>query len=387
MIPKRSRSHTVRPLASLLAAVALLWPGEIAAQSPEGDEAAPSAAGDEADASEGEAAESDAVDGSTGEEPATDAPSADEPPAEEPPDEPLDLSLDLPVFGHTTFSMTSTTTARFRGQNDNDNRFDDDFFSLQQRFDLVLQGDELRLEVRLDAWLPFAVSSAAIRYAGEPVTRAPWFGSQNVGAIDGIYPGGSVCPPGADALCYLAWDVRPERMVLRWEHESWSIEVGDAQLVLGRGIALSFRKVDLLAVDNALRGGHLRFDDGHFRFRLHAGMANPQNQDPITLAVIRDPEDFVVAGGIGATIGPDDMISTGAHALRVWFQDDISGALSFRSRTADVIGYFAEVPALLDGQLALYAEANAMRRTWVPPTVGEEASAEEHSYGLSLIHI
>lgn len=367
----------MRPLASLLAAVALLWPASIAAAQDASDETTD-------DAVSGDAASADDVapDESAVEE---DVPSSEAPPEDAPPEEePLDLSFDLPVFGHTTFSMTSTTTARFRGQNDNDNRFDDDFFSLQQRFDLVLQGDELRLEVRLDAWLPFAVSDAAIRYAGEPARRAAWFGSQSVGAIDGAYPGGSVCPPGAEALCYLAWDVRPERMVLRWEHESWSIEVGDAQLVMGRGIALSFRKVDLLAVDNALRGGHVRFDDGHFRFRLHAGMANPQNQDPITLAVIRDPEDFVVAGGVGATLGPDDMINTGAHALRVWFQDDSGGALSFRNRTADVIGYFVEVPALLDGQLALYAEANAMRRTWVPPMLGETPSAEEHSYGRAV---
>ena len=58
-----------------------------------------------------------------------------------------DLSLDLPVFGRTTLSMTSTTTARYRGQNYDNNPFDDDFASIQQRFDFALQGDELRLEL------------------------------------------------------------------------------------------------------------------------------------------------------------------------------------------------------------------------------------------------
>jgi hypothetical protein len=362
----------MRPLASLLAAVALLWVVPLPA----------AAQGEEAPASE-EAAPEEAAPEAAPEEPVTEEPV---PEVEEPPPaEPLDLSFDLPLFGHTTFSMTSTTTARFRGQNDNGNPYDDDFFSLQQRFDLVLQGDELRLEVRVDGWLPFAVSDATIfPYPTSPPVRRPaWFGAQNEGAIDSPYGTGSVCPPGSEAICYLGWDVRPERMVLRWEHESWSIEIGDAQLVFGRGIALSFRKVDLLAVDNALRGGHVRFDDGHFRFRLHAGIVNPQNQDPITLAVFQDPEDFVVGGGVGATFGPDDMINTGAHALRMWFQDE-PGDFNFSSRTADVLGYFVEVPGLLDGQLALYAEANAMRRTWVPPGVGAVEGIENHSYGRAV---
>jgi hypothetical protein len=314
------------------------------------------------------------------EAPADEAP-ADAPPEETPPDEPLDLSFDLPVFGRTTFSMTSTSTLRFRGQNDNGNVFDDDFFSLSQRFDLALQGDELRLEVRIDAWLPFAVSAASAVVGVTPTVRPAWFGSQAVGGIDSPYAMGSACPPGRDSLCYLAWDVRPERLALRWQHESWTIELGDAQLVLGRGIALSFRKVDLLAVDNALRGGHVVYDDGHLRFRLHGGVANPQNQDPISLAVLPDPEDFVLAGGLGATFGPNDEINVGGHAVRTWFEDE-PNAFSVRSRTIDVLGWFVEAPALLDGQLALYAEANAMRRSFVGTS--EAGEAEQNLWGRAV---
>ena len=282
-----------------------------------------------------------------------------------------DLSLDLPVFGHSTFSMTSTTTLRYRGQNYNTlpaNPFDDDFASIQQRFDLALQGDELRLEVRLDTFIPFAFDETVV-FNGRSLTRPAWFGSA------------AGCPEVSSSLCYLAWDVRPERMVLRWDHESWSVELGDAQLVIGRGAALSFRKVDLLAVDTALRGAHVRYDDGHFRARIHAGVANPQNQDSITLGVFQDPLDIFAAGSIGATFGPDDAFVVSGHAVRAWFENaDPSMGSMPTGRAVDVLGWTMEAPALADGHLALYAEANGMRRSETPDLGGNEV----YRYGRSV---
>jgi hypothetical protein len=290
-----------------------------------------------------------------------------------------DYSFDLPVFGRTTFSMTSTTTARYRGNNYDTNLFDDDFGSLQQRFDLALQGDELRLEVRLDTFLPFGFErSITLPGSGMATPLSSWFGPQ---AENG-------CIEGREASCYLSWDVRPERIVLRWDHESWSVELGDTQLVLGRGVALSFRKVDLLGVDNALRGAHVRFDDGHFRFRLHTGLANPQNQDPITLRIFQDPADLVAAATIGATFGPSDMFQLSGHAVRVWFEEEgrdffmQTSELTY-DRSVDVLGWTLEAPALADGHLALYAEANGLRRT-IQRSTGMGLGPEEHEFGRGL---
>ncbi len=285
-----------------------------------------------------------------------------------------DLSVDLPVFGHTTFSMTSTSTARFRGNNYDNNPYNDDFWSVRQRFDLALQGDELRLEMRLDGFLPFGFGESGMTLPNGPTSmpvaydQPGWVASQAVGAIGTST--GSACPPGRASLCPLAWDVRPERLTLRWEHESWLVELGDAQIVFGRGVALSFRKVDLLGVDNALRGGHVRFDDGHFRARIHAGLANPQNQDPITLTILRDPADIFAAASVGTTFGPADMLTASAHAVRVWF-DPYGGSRS--NQTVDVAGWTLEAPALADGNLALYVEANGMRRQY---SVGGEQHVE-----------
>jgi len=246
-----------------------------------------------------------------------------------------DLSFELPLFGDTTFSLTNTTLYRFRGDNYDYNAFDDDFHSLYERLDLALQGEELRLEVRIDAFVPTTVIEEAID--------------------------GPRCPDGREASCYLDWDLRPERLTLRWQPGSWTIEAGDSQIVFGRGLALSFRKVDLLGVDNALRGGHVRYQGADVSFGLHGGVANPQNQDPIDLSIIREREDVVVGATFGVRLPADVPVTVGAHALRVMFQDD--EVATHTGRAVDVAGWTFEAPALADGQLALYFEANGMRRT------------------------
>jgi hypothetical protein len=249
-----------------------------------------------------------------------------------------DLGFEVPSLGPTTFQMTSTSILRFRGDNydPNLNAFDDDFFSFYQRFDASLQTSTLRAELRLDTFVPF------VDYA--------------LGTGD--------CPSDIedDPRCYLDWDVRPERFVLRWQPTyQWTVEGGDTQQVFGRGVALSFRKVDLLGVDNAWRGAHVRYQGDVLRFRAHGGVANPQNQDPIDLRIVEDPDDIAVGGSVGARIPGSAGLTVNAQALRVWFEnDDLAVATD---RAVDVWGLTAEAPALAQGRLALYAEGNVMRRT------------------------
>ena len=248
-----------------------------------------------------------------------------------------DLSFELPLFGRTTFSMTSTSVLRYRGDNYDANLFDDDFGSLYERLDLALQSDHVRVEARVDAFIPHTVFEIS-RCASQPL------GEDNPN-------------------CYLEWDLRPERLALRWEPTSeWILEAGDSQIVFGRGLALSFRKVDLLGVDNALRGGHVRFNGSNIRFGLHGGVANPQNQDPIDLRIIREPDDVVAGGTFGVTIPGALPITIGGHALRVWFMDTEDRPET--NRAVDIAGWTLEAPALADGKLAVYLEANGMRRTF-----------------------
>jgi len=250
------------------------------------------------------------------------------------------LSFDTPGLGQTTFQLTSTSLLRYRGDNydPTNNELDDDFFSLYQRLDLSLQTDTLRLESRIDAFVPF------VDYA--------------LGVSD--------CPNeiAAESVCYLDWDLRPERLTLRWEpSREWVLELGDSQTVLGRGVALSFRKVDLLGVDNALRGGHVRYMGPDIQASLHGGLANPQDQDPIDLRIVDIPDDVVVGGSVGARFDGSAGARASVQGVSVWFEDtDLSLLTEGR---VDVFGGTFEVPALFGGRLALYAEANIMRRNFV----------------------
>ncbi|MBZ0122160.1 MAG: hypothetical protein K8H88_34520 [Sandaracinaceae bacterium] len=245
----------------------------------------------------------------------------------------LNLDFEAPVFGHTSFSATSTSILRYRGNNYDANLYDDDFFSLYERLDMALQSEQVRFETRTDVFVPFTIFDAPR------------------------------CPLGAaDPRCYLTWDVRPERFTLRWEPPEWTIEAGDSQIVFGRGMALSFRKVDLLGVDTALRGGHVRWQGTNVRFGLHGGIANPQNQDPIDLRIIREQDDIVGGGNFGFTIPGSTPVSVGVHALHVQFQDDASS--TYTGRAVDVAGSSLEMPSLAGGALALYVEANGMRRSF-----------------------
>ena len=244
-----------------------------------------------------------------------------------------DLSFELPLVGRTTFSLTNTTIARFRGDNYDLNPYDDDFFSLYERIDIAFQADSLRAEARIDAFAPHTV------FVDSPCT------------IDG------------DGRCYLTWDVRPERLALRWEPDDWTLEAGDSQIVFGRGMALSFRKVDLLGIDTALRGGHVRLRTENVQVGVHAGVANPQNQDPLDLSIIEERNDIVAGMNLRVTAPGQLPVHVGGHALRVIFEDDprLSGP---QGRAVDVAGWSLEMPSLADGQLALYAEANGMRRSY-----------------------
>ncbi len=270
------------------------------------------------------------------------APVADEPPPEEPADEEEGgaLSFTLPLVGETTFAMTSTSSVRFRGQNYNgapasDRHYDDDFLALQQRFDLALNAESVRLEARLDGFQPLFFQ-------------------------DGVSLSQSCGEEDAD-LCYLTNNYRLERIALRWNHDAWSVVAGDDYAVLGRGIALSFRKFDLLGVDNALRGGRVTWDGERGYARVVGGVANPQNLDPTNLAFIEEPTDVVIGAEAGFRLGEFNDVELGVHATRVWFDDD-AGAVS-RDRSVDVAGWHMAAPALVDGQLALYAEIDALRRS------------------------
>jgi hypothetical protein len=257
-----------------------------------------------------------------------------------------DEPLDLPVLGETTFSLTNTSILQYRGDNFNANRFDDDFLALTERLELAAQGEEVRVSLRLDGFAPLLEST---------------------------------CPEGPEeVLCFLDWDVRPERFTIQWQHDDLTLEVGDSYAVLGRGLALSLRKVDILGVDTAVRGAHVQYDTGRYFLRALSGLSNPQNLDPITLEIVDDPTDVMVGAEAGVRLGEYEDVELGLHTMRIWFERD--GARE-RDVTADLLGWHFAVPSMLDGHLALYGEVNALRRNVESDLLGNSRQWGRAVYG------
>src|SRR5688572_23301308 len=72
------------------------------------------------------------------------------------------MTLRLPVMGESVFQVTSSTFAEWRGRdNVAANEYRDNFFALQQRLDLALQGEEIRATLRLDGFLPADLTECA----------------------------------------------------------------------------------------------------------------------------------------------------------------------------------------------------------------------------------
>jgi hypothetical protein len=244
----------------------------------------------------------------------------------------------LPLFGETTFSLVNTTITEVRSNDFVDDQYlggDAIAWTLIERLELIMQGENLRLSARVDAFVPIL----------EP----------------------NRCDTGTETLlCDLEWDLRPERLNLLWTPGDFNVQLGDSHAILGRGIALSMRKVDQLGIDNTVRGSYVQYDGDPMYARLLAGLANPQNLDPVDLTirgqprdVFGDPLDAMLGAEAGFRLGPSRDFEFGVHGARVFFEPEI---VRHERTVATVYGWHAATPALLDGALALYGEVNALVR-------------------------
>lgn len=117
--------------------------------------------------------------------------------------------------------------------------------------------------------------------------------------------------PGPGAA---AGDLRLERALVDADLGAVRLRAGDYYARVGRGMALSLRRVDPLGTDTTLRGGRVDVEAGVVRASVLAGTINPQNFDPIEARVLPDLKDSVVAGEVFAR--PLPALGVGAYALR-----------------------------------------------------------------------
>lgn len=188
--------------------------------------------------------------------------------------------------------VTNTAIASYHFDNRNDtidrnvkDRVDDDYFDYVDRLNVQLGYWRFRLNVRLDgqAYANTVDSSNVARFTiddlnelGERadsnniITRSNQFLRElNTRYQNGIYPA---------------------KLSLVYQQPGLDITAGDFYAQLGRGLVLSLRKVDELAIDTTIRGGKIQASKSLGSFRiggtLLAGMTNPQRVDEATGRVV-----------------------------------------------------------------------------------------------------
>ncbi len=264
-----------------------------------------------------------------------------------------------------TFTLTSTTVAQYRFDNFNTFEHDDGYLSIFEKLEVAAQSDPLRLTARVDGFLAL-------------------FNDE--------------CPEAFDPSECIQNDLRLERFTAHYERDGLTLDAVDSYAVLGRGIALSLRRVDLLGVDNSLRGGHIAYNNRGFYARALGGAVNPQNLDP-QLLTIRDtprdqlrgdlftnPEtrDWVAGAEVGVRLGRSNNIDIGLHGQRVWFaRNEV-----FERRTAiSVGGWHLGASGLADGRVSLYGEMNVLGRTNTRDS-GEVSGSTGHAfYGMAQLSL
>lgn len=231
------------------------------------------------------------------------------------------LSLGLPARAQdeTQVDVTQTLTVEYRIDNQNGRLDDDDYGTIINRTNLSATAGDISTQLRLDGSGFFEPPTGAFRD-----------------------------------------DLRLERLSVEYSLGDWTLTGGDFFQQLGRGIALSIRKVNEVAFDIALRGGRLTWEGDDHQVLVFAGRVNPANFDNVSQRFIQDPED-IVTGGLYEFYGWD-AATLGAFAL--YMQPDERFLPSERDWVQGV-GLYLDGAGLTDW-LSLYVEGDFQRRKFGP---------------------
>jgi len=162
--------------------------------------------------------------------------------------------------------LVDTLVLEWRGDNDNGAEGDDDYGLARTKLYLTGEAEGTSARAQVDA------------------------------ALFSEYPDGLQGTPEEPSA--FRDEARLERLTVSHTIGDGTITVGDQPRQLGRGLALSLRKIDELGVDQALRGGSVGYDGDRLAGALFAGRTNVSNVDGVTQKHLEDPED-VLAGATG----------------------------------------------------------------------------------------
>ncbi|HWV38050.1 MAG TPA: DUF6029 family protein [Vulgatibacter sp.] len=145
-------------------------------------------------------------------------------------------------------------------------------------------------------------------------------------------------------------DARLERITLTHTMGDAQFTLGDSHLQLGRGIALSLRRVDELGSDQALRGGGVGWQGDLLSAKAFAGVTNLANLDAVTQRWMRDPSDVLAGASAIVHVGRADV---SVHGLYLRPRESQVPAIADQDHTA-LGGAYVDLP--MTDWLSLYAE-------------------------------
>lgn len=223
-------------------------------------------------------------------------------------------------------TATDTLLTQFRADNKNDRDEDDNYGIFINRLNLTGVSGNLTTQLRLDT---------------------TYFPDETLG-----FPN----PPDAR----FQDDARLERLTVKYQLDGWTLVAGDFYEILGRGIALSLRKVDEAGLDVVLRGGEVTWKGEDLKVMAFAGRTNPVNIDTVNQLFIKDTDDILTGGQAEYRFryGDGQRATLGLYGL--FLQPDEPLLPGERDQTfAD--GLFIDMPGLASW-LSLYAEVGTQRR-------------------------
>jgi hypothetical protein len=188
----------------------------------------------------------------------------------------------------TAVDVTSTTSLNWHTDNDDENRYNDDYGEGLERLNASFTHGEWVGGARLDLSTFLSVPTGT---------------------------GGMAAAALADRY---ETQGTPEKAWLGWTSRALEVRAGDSYVSFGRGLALSLRKVDELGVDTTVRGVKALYHAGNLFATLLAGYANINNVDEASGRNEDDPYDLI--GGAQGGIRIADRVSVGGHGAVVLFR-------------------------------------------------------------------
>lgn len=174
-----------------------------------------------------------------------------------------------------------------------------------------------------------------------------------------------------------------ERVAARLKLGRHRIMAGDFPVQVGRGIALSLRKVSEFGIDDALRGARLqlRLHDA-VRLDLFGGLVNVNNIDEVIDTPVPEPRDRIVGGQIEGRIL--DIANVSAHGVLLFplSADGLTAEDQLGGEWTGLVGGTLEFPSLFD-RLSIFVEGDGLIRTMTPCDT-EDCEQEPAEEGFAI---